>query len=148
MPHCWVFQICTVVLICYQHIITIFQIIPPIVPGVSNIHVMYFETVARHIHRRHYRRLLRDFRNDPENFDNGLVAALVDDSKVEFVCFLLHSIGKVANQQLFYISLVNRLRGLSRSGLDFNSKIGTMLASSTFDIYWQALLVTLQQKAR
>ena len=91
---------------------------------------------------REYRRLLGSRRNDKVTTHAEKVSTLIQQTSTEFLMWVLMSIGKQANQQLFYITLV-RFRGFSRLGLDFGSRIGCMLPTTVFDIYFEELYTRL-----
>ena len=111
----------------------------------SDLQAHWLEVSSGFTRYREYRRLLGSCRNDDVSTHAENVATLIHQTRTELLMWVLMSIVKRANQQLFYITLVIRFRGLSRLGLDFGSRIGCMLSATVFDIYFEELYTRLLQ---
>ena len=73
------------------------------------------------------------------------------DERVGFFSVILVSLGnrgRSANRQLFFMSLLMNARGLSRSGMDFLSKMSVCLAPRTFDLELATFLNTVEERER
>ena len=62
---------------------------------------------------------------------------LLDEVKVDFYFFCLNAMaarGRAATRQLFFITLLLKARGLSRLGMQLESKMNVCLPPRTFDL--------------
>ena len=72
---------------------------------------------------------------------------ILADERVGFFSFVLMSLsnrGRSANRQLFFMSLLVQARGLSRSGMEFQSRMNVCLAPRTFDLELATFLNTVE----
>ena len=76
---------------------------------------------------------------------------ILADERVGFFSFVLMSLGnrgRSANRQLFFMSLLVHARGLSRSGMEFQSRMNVCLAPRTFDLELATFLSTVELRER
>ena len=76
---------------------------------------------------------------------------ILADERVGFFSFVLMSLsnrGRSANRQLFFMSLLVQARGLSRSGMEFQSRMNVCLAPRTFDLELATFLNTVELRER
>ena len=76
---------------------------------------------------------------------------ILTDERVGFFSFVLMSLGnrgRSANRQLFFMSLLMQARGLSRSGMELQSRMNVCLAPRTFDLELATFLSTVELRER
>ena len=76
---------------------------------------------------------------------------ILAEERVGFFSFVLMSLGnrgRSANRQLFFMSLLMHARGLSRSGMEFQSRMNVCLAPRTFDLELATFLSTVELRER
>ena len=76
---------------------------------------------------------------------------ILADERVGFFSFVLMSLGnrgRSANRQLFFMSLLMQARGLSRSGMELQSRMNVCLAPRTFDLELATFLSTVELRER
>jgi hypothetical protein len=108
----------------------------------------WFQLCAPWTYKKQYRRLVKVHKNNNNTDISMEVGNLINSCRALFVAYILTTIGKQANCQIFYITLVIRMRGLSRNGLDFLSSFGTTLSLRTFDVYFDAFLGRVREANR
>lgn len=117
-------------------------------PEVSNIMSTWFKLCSPWTYKNQYRRLVKRHKQDSDTDLTVEIKNLINSCRALFVAYILTAIGKQANCQIFYITLVIRMRGLSRNGLDFLSSFGTTLSLRTFDVYFDAFLARIREANR
>jgi len=65
-----------------------------------------------------------------------------------YILMCLANRGRSANRQLFFMNLLAQARGLSRTGMDFQSKMNVCLAPRTFDLELATFLNTVELRER
>ena len=108
----------------------------------------WFKLCSPWTYKNQYRRLVKRHKQDSDTDLTVEIENLINSCRVLFVAYILTAIGKQANCQIFYITLVIRMRGLSRNGLDFLSSFGTTLSLRTFDVYFDAFLARIREANR
>lgn len=104
---------------------------------------LWFTVNAPNDKRKTYKRLLKVYKTDALLLQEAEVNALLLSCQAQFIHYIFVSIGKSANSQLFYHTLVLKMRGLSRSGMDFVSSLGATISRTTYDVYHAALMSRL-----
>jgi hypothetical protein len=97
----------------------------------------YLRAHAAYSVNRSFTRYLRIYANDPSDSNlTDLWKSIVDNCAVKFVGWILFSVmsvGSNGNTQSFYLTFVNHYLGLSRLGIDINSKYGYGVPLTSFD---------------
>jgi hypothetical protein len=76
---------------------------------------------------------------------------MLSEERAGFFSFILTSLanrGRSANRQLFFMSLLVQARGLSRTGMEFQSKMNMCLAPRTFDLELATFMNTVELRER
>ena len=96
----------------------------------------FLTTTAGYGARREWGAIKAALRQQPNRDMDARLDMLVDKAKNSFYFHVLSSVasrGTAANRQLFFVSLVMRHKGLSRSGLELLGAMNLGLAPRSFD---------------
>ena len=118
------------------------------VPGMSNLQTQWIRMSAPHNQLKRFTRLVKIQKTNEDDLDAVDVDDVIRCTRAPFIFWLLSSIGKSANSQLFYFTLVLRMRGLSRNGLDFARFSLNTTPLSVFDNQMAGLIARMSTQTR